>query len=179
MSFFCQNTLLVNLIYDIGCFFIFESTEQSTYMSLSTRFFLYSLSLLVSIQSFGQRDGGAGGLPIAFSNELGVVAGPVAFYGDYGQRGNFATNIGNTGWGFAVAHYVNFAYRADCQCYNPDTYFNDRFKVRTELTIHKTNFQHYGQWVSESATSFTADQLRAMKGSSTVFDVGVQLEYYI
>lgn len=90
-------------------------------------------------QAYGQRDGGVGGLPIAFSNELGITVCPVAFYGDYGQRGNFAINIGNTGWGFAVAHYLNFAYRADCQCYNPNTYFNDCFKVRTELTLHKTN----------------------------------------
>ena len=149
-------------------------------MRRSAQLFLSILSLLVSLHALGQRDRpGGGGIPIGFSNELGVVAGPVAFYGDYGQRGNFATNIGNTGWGFALAHYVNFAYRADCQCYNPDTYFNDRFKIRTELTLHKTNFQHFGQWVSSSATSFTSDQLRAMKGSSTVFDVGVQLEYYI
>jgi hypothetical protein len=113
-------------------------------MSQFARSLIFILSLIACLQSFGQRDSRAGGLPIGFSNELGVVAGPVAFCGDYGQRGNFATNIGNTGWGFAVAHYVNFAYRADCQCYNPNTYFNDRFKVPTELTIHKTNFEHFG-----------------------------------
>ena len=115
-------------------------------MHFRPQIFIFILSMTLGFQSFGQREGPVGsGLQIGFSNELGVFGGPVAFYGDYGQRGNYATNIGNTGWGFGIAHYLNFAYRADCQCYNPDTYFNHRFKVRTESTIHKTNFQHYGQ----------------------------------
>lgn len=129
------------------------------------------LTLIFTPKVFGQILG-------SFSSEIGILTGPVAFYGDYGQRNDFATNIGNTGWGFALTHYVNFAYRADCKCYNQDTFFNDRFKVRTEITFHKTNFEHFGQWVQPTQTSFTADQLRAMKGSSSIFDVGAQLEYH-
>ena len=105
---------------------------------------LTCLLLVFPTKGFGQIFG-------TFSNEIGILTGPVAFYGDYGQRNNIATNIGNTGCGFALAHYINFAYRADCKCYNRDTYFNDRFKVRTEITFHKTNFEHYGQWVQSSA----------------------------
>jgi len=120
MSFFFQNALLVNLMHSVRCFFIVECIEQPLVMSQRARALLYILSLMACLQAFRQRDRpGGGGIPIGFSNELDVVAGPVAFYGDYGQ------------------------------------------------------------WVGPSATSFTADQLRAMKGSSTVFDVGVQLEYYI
>ena len=72
---------------------------NSQCMRRSAQLFLSMLTLLLSLHALGQRDRpGGGGIPIGFSNELGVVAGPVAFYGDYGQRGNFATNIGNTGW---------------------------------------------------------------------------------
>lgn len=93
MSFFFQNTLLVNLMHSVRCFFIFECIEQPLFMSQRFRVLLYVLSLVAFLQAFGQRDSpGGGGIPIGFSNELGVVAGPVAFYGDYGQRGNFATN---------------------------------------------------------------------------------------
>ncbi|MFM2392488.1 MAG: hypothetical protein RLZZ546_465, partial [Bacteroidota bacterium] len=31
-----------------------------------------------------------------FSHELGVIAGPVAFQSDYGERNNFKTDLGNT-----------------------------------------------------------------------------------
>jgi hypothetical protein len=113
-----------------------------------------------------------------FSHEIGIITGPIVFYSDYGERYDFETNSGNVGWGVGLIHYINFAYRADCNCYSRDTYFNDHFKIRSEIDYHKTNFEHFGQWVDPDRTSLTADQLRAMKGSSTVFDVGAQLEYF-
>lgn len=113
-----------------------------------------------------------------FSHEIGVITGPVAFYSDFGQRYDFETNSGNVGWGIGLIHYINFSYRADCNCYTKDTYFNDHFKLRSEIDLHKTNFDHYGEWVESDKTSLIADQLRAMKGSSTVFDIGAQLEYF-
>lgn len=113
-----------------------------------------------------------------FSHEIGVIAGPVVFYSDYGQRNNIETNMGNVGYGIGLIHYLNFAYRADCNCYTRDTYFNDHFKLRNEISYHKTNLEHIGKWVDPSRTSLTADQLRAMKGSTAVFDIGSQLEYF-
>ncbi|MGK0210350.1 MAG: hypothetical protein ACI9D4_000657 [Polaribacter sp.] len=113
-----------------------------------------------------------------FSHEVGIITGPVVFYSDFGQRSNFETNAGNVGFGIGLIHFMNFAYRADCNCYTRDKYFNDHFKVRNEIDYHKTNLGHFGRWVDPSETSLFADKLRAMKGSTAVFDIGSQIEYY-
>lgn len=115
---------------------------------------------------------------LGFSNEIGLITGPVAFYSDYGVRNDFETNSGNVGFGIGLIHYINFAYRADCNCYTREKYWNDHFKVRTEIDFHKTNFSQIGKWVDPDRTSTTADQLRGMRGSSTVFEIGSQLEYF-
>ena len=113
-----------------------------------------------------------------FSHEVGLITGPVVFYSDFGQRNNFETNAKNTGIGFGLIHYLNFSYRADCNCYTRDKYFNDHFKVRNEIDYHKTNLEHFGRWVEPDETSLFADQLRAMGGSVSVFEIGSQLEYF-
>ena len=64
-----------------------------------------------------------------FSHEVGIITGPVVFYSDFGQRNDFDTNIGNVGFGVGLVHYLNFSYRADCNCYTRSTYFNNHFKV--------------------------------------------------
>lgn len=113
-----------------------------------------------------------------FSHEVGIITGPVVFYSDFGQRYDFETNSKNVGFGIGLIHYLNFSYRADCNCYTRDTYFNDHFKLRNELNFHKTNFEHYGEWVRPEKTSLMAKQLRAMSGSTTVVELGTQLEYF-
>lgn len=113
-----------------------------------------------------------------FSQEIGVITGPVAFYSDFGQRYSTENNLGNVGFGVGIIHYLNFSYRSDCNCYTADTYFNDHFKVRSEIDYHITNFDHHGEWVDPDRTSITADQLRAMKGRTKVFDIGAQLEWF-
>lgn len=113
-----------------------------------------------------------------FSHEIGVIAGPVAFQSDYGERYDFSTNSGNTGYGIGLIHYLNFSYKAECNCYTPETYFNDHFKLRSELSYNKTQLQHFGRWVDPNKTSLTAQQLRAMKGSTAVTNIGMQLEFF-
>lgn len=132
-------------------------------------FLVITVLLLSTEKSFSQ---------FGFSHEVGVITGPVVFYSDFGQRHDIETNMGNVGVGVGLIHYMNFAYRSDCNCYTRDTYFNDHFKLRSEISYHKTNFEHFGRWVDPSETSLFADQLRAMKGSSSVFDIGAQLEYF-
>ena len=73
---------------------------------------------------------------------------------------------------------MNFSYRAECNCYTPETYFNDHFKLRSELSYNKTELQHFGRWVDPDKTSLFANQLRAMRGSTSVTNVGMQLEYF-
>ena len=113
----------------------------------------------------------------SFSHEIGIIAGPVAFQSDYGQRGDFSTNLGNTGIGIGIIHYLNFSYEADCNCYTPETYFNDHFKLRSELSYSKTDFHHFGQYVAPKKTSLGSQQLRAMQGSTSINNLGVQLEF--
>ncbi len=115
---------------------------------------------------------------LGFSHELGLISGPVAFQSDFGQRKNIDTNKGNTGYGVGLVHYINFSYRADCNCYTTDKYFNDHFKLRTELSYNKTKLNHFGEWVSDDKTSERAEQLRAHSGEVNNFDVGMQLEYF-
>jgi len=111
-----------------------------------------------------------------FSHEIGIISGPVAFQSDYGIRNNFDTNSGNVGFGVGIVHYLNFSYNSDCNCYSRDTYFNDHFKVRNEIDFHFTNLSHFGE-PSESDTDEGRD-LRDMTGSSSVFEIGTQLEYF-
>jgi hypothetical protein len=113
-----------------------------------------------------------------FSNEIGFIFGPFVFYSDYGERNNFETNSGNVGFGVGFIHYINFTRSSDCKCYTRETFWNDHFKLRNEIDYHVTNFSHRGKWVDPDRTTITADQLRGMKGSTTVFEIGSQLEYF-
>ena len=115
---------------------------------------------------------------LGFSHEIGVIAGPVAFQSDFGVRNDFETDAGNTGIGIGIVHYINFSYRADCNCYSTDTYFNDHFKLRSEISWNKTKLNHFGKWVDASRTSDNADKLRAHSGEATNLDVGMQIEYF-
>jgi hypothetical protein len=113
----------------------------------------------------------------AFSQEIGITTGAVAFKADYGLRGNSETNFGNVGIGIGLLHYINFSYRADCDCYSDDTYFNDHFKVRTELDYHVTNLDHFGRFAEQDDAN--GRKLRAMHGKARVVEVGPSLEWYI
>ncbi|WP_296311901.1 THC0290_0291 family protein [Winogradskyella sp. UBA3174] len=115
---------------------------------------------------------------LGFSHEIGAFVGSVAFKSDFGVRNNFSTNAGNTGIAVGIVHYINFAYRADCNCYSTDTYFNDHFKLRSEISWNKTELEHIGKWVDNSRTSEEANQLRAHTGEAQNWDVGMQLEYF-
>ena len=113
------------------------------------------------------------------SSEIGIMAGPIFFQSDYGQRLDTKTNFGNNGFGFGVFHVTNFSYNYREGGANPKTYFNDHFKLKTELSFNKSNFQHYGKWVDEPTnTPFIQNQLRAMRGTSSVTNLGMQMEWY-
>lgn len=131
-----------------------------------TVFFIF---LLMTNFSFSQ---------LGFSHEIGIIAGPVEFRSDYGTRNSIETNFGNVGYGIGIVHYINFAYRADCNCYSADTYFNDHFKLRSEISYNFTKLDHHGEFVASSQTSTAADKLRAHHGEAKNLDVGMQLEYF-
>lgn len=113
-----------------------------------------------------------------FSHEVGAIVGPVALQSDYGVRHDFSTNAGNTGFGIGIIHYLNFSYKAECNCYTPETYFNDHFKLRSELSYNKTKLNHFGEWVDGNPNSLWVQQLKAMEGSASITNIGMQLEYF-
>lgn len=120
------------------------------------------------------------GLPtqaqFGFSHEVGVIAGPVAFQSDYGERYDFDTNKGNVGIGIGLIHYINFAYRADCNCRSRETYWNDHFKIRSQLAYHMTTLNHLGDLADKN--SIGGLQLRSMEGKAKVLELGAHLEYF-
>ncbi|ALJ05457.1 glutamate dehydrogenase [Pseudalgibacter alginicilyticus] len=126
-------------------------------------------SLIVNQTAFSQ---------LGFSHEIGAIAGPVQFKSDFGLRSDGETNFGNSGFGIGIVHYINFSYRSDCNCYTTDTYFNDHFKIRNEISWNKTNLEHLGKWVDASRTTPEAAQLRGHKGVANNLDIGTQLEFY-
>jgi hypothetical protein len=112
-----------------------------------------------------------------FSHEIGVFAGPVSFQSDYGARNDLSTAFKNSGYGVGLIHYVNFSNEAECNCYTSETYFNDHFKLRSELSYSKTELRHSGRWV-EGNPSLGKDQLLAMRGSTALANLGMQLEFF-
>ncbi len=63
--------------------------------------------------------------------------------------------------GIGIIHYLNFSYKAECNCYTPETYFNDHFKLRTELSYNKTELEHFGEWVDPNKTSLRSTPIKS------------------
>ncbi|RZJ56221.1 MAG: glutamate dehydrogenase [Flavobacterium sp.] len=123
-----------------------------------TLFALFGFSTTTSAQSFAQ--------------EVGIIFGPVSFQSDFGERHNFDTNIGNTGFGVGVVHFINFS-----AANNRDRFFSEHFKVRSELSFNTTSLQNYGEWTEKKPATVAVEQLKAMKGKSTLINVGAQIEF--
>lgn len=139
-------------------------------MTLNVKRLAFILCLLVTTQVVQAQFG--------FSHEIGVVAGPVQFRSDYGVRTDSETNFGNMGLGIGIVHYMNFSYRADCNCYTTDTYFNDHFKIRNEITWNRTKLEHFGEFVDASNTTDDSDRLRGHFGYANNLNIGTQLEFF-
>lgn len=137
-------------------------------ISLKRVFYIFCF-LVVNQAAFSQ---------LGFSHEIGVIGGIVEFRSDYGNRNDIKTNFGNSGIGLGIVHYLNFAYRADCNCYTTDTYFNDHFKLRNEISWNKTDLEHIGEWVDPNRNSIEANQLRGHRGIAENIDIGMQLEFF-
>lgn len=115
---------------------------------------------------------------LAFSHEVGVIVGPVAYQSDFGERYDYETNSGNVGVGIGLVYYMNFDYLTNYYYYSSNNYFTDHFKVRGEISWNKTNLDHYGTWVDPDRGSLNAEKLRAHSGEAQNWNLGAQLEYY-
>ena len=113
------------------------------------------------------------------SSEIGIMAGPIFFQSDYGQRFDTKTNFGNNGFGIGIFHVTNFSYNSRAGEPNRRTFFNDHFKLKTEISFNKSEFRHYGKWVDTPTNNVLGQQqLRAMRGNTSVTNFGTQMEYY-
>lgn len=106
------------------------------------------------------------------SHEVGGFFGSSFMKSDYGQRNDNTSNYKNSGVAIGLIHYMNFSYRS-----MSDAYFNEHFKVRSELSFNQTKLNHFGEWV-ENGNSIGKQQLRAMEGKSSILNLGAQLEYF-
>ncbi|MFH6993277.1 THC0290_0291 family protein [Flavobacterium sp. FlaQc-48] len=108
----------------------------------------------------------------SLAQEVGIIFGPVSFQSDYGQRNNFDTNVGNTGFGIGIVHFINFSANN-----NRESFFTEHFKVRSELSFNTTKLEHFGKWVEIEKQKGLVQHLRGMHGSSTLVNLGAQIEF--
>ncbi|OYU84965.1 MAG: glutamate dehydrogenase [Flavobacterium sp. BFFFF2] len=132
--------------------------------------FIVTLILLnlTSYFSFGQ---------FGYAAEYGFFVGGFSLQSDYGAREEFSSSYANMGYTIGGFYYLNFAYSSNYN-YSSSGYFGDHFKLRAELSFSKTDLQHYGKYVDGSKNSVMARQLRAMHGTTSIADLGLQLEYF-
>ncbi|WP_019037172.1 THC0290_0291 family protein [Psychroflexus tropicus] len=105
-------------------------------------------------------------------HEVSVMGGYISFRGDYGLRGDSETIRNNSGIGFGVNHYLNFAYTDFISRYT-----SQHFKVRSSLVYHSTELGHFGALADKDNQAGL--QLRSMTGEANVLEIGSGIEYYL
>jgi len=114
---------------------------------------------------------------LSFSNELGVLTGPAAFFTDYGERYNLRNNLENGGFGVGLVHYMNFAFKGPCSCRPTKLWFTRHFRIRNEIDYYNTDLDHYGPVASKN--DLGGRQLRAMRGNTQILQAGTAIEYHL
>ncbi len=113
---------------------------------------------------------------LGLSHEVGILVGPTSFFTDYGERWDIQNNLNDAGFGIGLVHYMNFAFKAECNCYARDNFFNDHFKIRTEIDYFYSRLEHSGPVSKENTDG--GRLLRAMHGEAQLLEIGAALEYY-
>ena len=111
-----------------------------------------------------------------FTHDIGAFVGSTSLQTDYGQRGNLASEWNNNGLSFSVAHYLSFYNRT--LRWDPNNVLHNHLMVKTEIQYLKNaTLEHHGVWAKKK--SYAGAQLRSMKGTVRMLDVGINLEYYL
>ncbi len=115
---------------------------------------------------------------LELSHEIGVSFGPVTMQTDYGERHHLPSST-PTSFGIAFSHYLSF-YGSNYNWRNGASFFSDHFKLKTEVSFYtNTSLEHKGAYIDPSVSSpELVEQLKAMTGSTKIFNIGTQLEYY-
>ena len=130
-------------------------------MMLRSKKLVLSLILFVNLQLYSQE----------LFNELSISAGYVSFRGDYGERQDGETNLGNTGLGISAVHYLNFAYST-----YGNNYFSRHFKLRNQLLYQNTSLEHLGKYAKGDGDD--AFKLSAMTGEVNTLEVSTGLQWF-
>ena len=112
-----------------------------------------------------------------FTNEVGVFAGAYNLKSDFGERQNFESSS-NTGFAVGLIHYINFSYRKSYTSRNLKRFFNEHFKIKSEISYSTTKLKHFGTWVDDARISENAQRLRSHAGKANNFNIGSQLEFH-
>ncbi len=111
-----------------------------------------------------------------YTHDIGAFVGTTSLQTDYGQRGNFASEWNNNGITFSVAHYLSFYNRT--LRWDPNNVLHNHLMVKTEIQyLSNAKLMHHGKWAQKN--SYQGEQLRAMKGTLRMLELGVNLEYYL
>jgi outer membrane protein W len=112
---------------------------------------------------------------LSFSHEVGFSFGPVTMQSDYGER-HYLPSSTATSFGIAAVHYLSF-YGSNYNWRNGSSYFSDHFKLKTEISLYfNNNLEH--KFSKTLGNSSQEQRLAAMKGTTKLFNIGTQLEYY-
>lgn len=110
-------------------------------------------------------------------HEIGILTGPAGFFTDYGERWNIRNNLENEGFGVGLIHYMNFAFKPECSCRPSKLWFTRHFRIKNEIDYMRSNLDHYGPVAAKNTEG--GRQLRAMHGSTQLWQAGTSLEYHL
>ena len=109
------------------------------------------------------------------SHDLGILIGSTNIQSDYGRSKSALGSFTNNGTSLSIAHYLGFS--DNYSRWNRRKLF-DRLRIKTEIKyLINGNFEHTGKYAKKNNPNAT--KLSAMKGSIKMFDLGVNLEYYL
>ncbi len=108
-----------------------------------------------------------------FSHEVGGFFGIAAFQTDMGLSTEFAAE-NQSNMGFGIAYYLKF-FGSQYNWRSGSSFFSTHFKLKTEFSyLSKSNITFEGE-----VGASIQDKVDAMKASVKLYNVGVNLEYYI
>lgn len=108
------------------------------------------------------------------THDIGFFAGNTTIFTDYGQSGDFESVLNGATVSFSVAHYLHF-FNTSGRWNSGNETFNN-LMIKSELSFYSTPLEQTGKWVGRDSDA--SRRLSAMKGSVSVINMGVQLEYY-
>ncbi|TMM29591.1 hypothetical protein FDT66_10775 [Polaribacter aestuariivivens] len=111
-----------------------------------------------------------------YTHDIGGFVGSTSLQTDYGQRNHFGSELNNEGLSFSVAHYLSF-YNKTLR-WDPNNVMHNHLMIKTDLQyVSNTKLEHHGIYAKKQ--SFGGEQLRAMKGSVRMLNLGVNIEFYL